>query len=152
MERQKLAIEVIHKEIDLIQACITRMANNSFLLKGWYISLVTIMLTLLLSQGCRIELASLFLLGITIIFWGLDAFFLKTETLYRWKYDWVIEERIKDNTDYLYNLNPKKKEMWIKANEKNDCLLKFAFSKTLIPIYLVPLLISIGIIIYYIFK
>ena len=27
--------EIIHKEIDLIQSCISRMANNSFLLKGW---------------------------------------------------------------------------------------------------------------------
>lgn len=31
--------EVLHKEIDLIQACITRMADCSFKLKEWYISL-----------------------------------------------------------------------------------------------------------------
>ena len=33
-----LSTEIIHKEIDLIQSCISRMANNSFLLKGWLIS------------------------------------------------------------------------------------------------------------------
>jgi len=34
------------KEIDLIQGVITRMANNSFLLKGWLISLIAIVLAL----------------------------------------------------------------------------------------------------------
>ena len=36
--------ENLHKEIDLIQECIKRMANNSFLLKGWTISLVAVVL------------------------------------------------------------------------------------------------------------
>ena len=38
--------ETLHKEIDLIQACVTRMANNSFLLKGWAISIVAVILAL----------------------------------------------------------------------------------------------------------
>ena len=38
--------EIVHKEIDLIQACIARMASNSFLLKGWAISIVAVVLAL----------------------------------------------------------------------------------------------------------
>ena len=38
--------ENLHKEIDLIQECIKRMASNSFLLKGWTISLVAVVLAL----------------------------------------------------------------------------------------------------------
>ncbi len=33
-DNDKISIEEIHKEIDLIQACITRMAQNSFVIKG----------------------------------------------------------------------------------------------------------------------
>jgi ABC-type proline/glycine betaine transport system permease subunit len=36
----------LHKELDLIQNCITRMANNSFLLKGWLITLIVAVLAL----------------------------------------------------------------------------------------------------------
>ena len=35
-----IKIEEIHKEIDLIQACITRMAQNSFKIKGWFVSIM----------------------------------------------------------------------------------------------------------------
>jgi len=38
--------EILHKEIDLIQGIINRMANNSFLLKGWIISLIAVILAL----------------------------------------------------------------------------------------------------------
>ena len=34
---KKISIEEIHKEIDLIQSCITRMAQNSFMIKGWFV-------------------------------------------------------------------------------------------------------------------
>jgi hypothetical protein len=136
-------IEILHKEIDLIQACITRMANNSFLLKGWYISLITVVLSILFSQDCDIKLICLFMFVITIIFWGLDGFFLKIETLYRWKYNWVITERLNGNVHYFYNLDPTNKDMWINPNKKSDCLLNFIFSKTLIPLYGTPMFISI---------
>ena len=67
--------------LDLIQSCITRMANCSFSLKGWYISLVTLALTLLIGQGCKVSIIGLVLFGVTTIFWGLDGFFLKMETI-----------------------------------------------------------------------
>ena len=38
--------DILHKEIDLIQGVITRMANNSFLLKGWIVSLIAVLLAL----------------------------------------------------------------------------------------------------------
>lgn len=33
MNNEGISIEEIHKEIDLIQSCITRMAQNSFMVK-----------------------------------------------------------------------------------------------------------------------
>ena len=37
-KEEKIQIVELHKEIDLIQSCINRMAGNSFLLKGWVVS------------------------------------------------------------------------------------------------------------------
>ncbi|MEA2096289.1 MAG: hypothetical protein U9P73_06320 [Candidatus Cloacimonadota bacterium] len=42
--------ENLHKEIDLIQDCIRRMAQNSFIVKGWILSLITIVITLGLTK------------------------------------------------------------------------------------------------------
>lgn len=91
--KETIDIEEIHKEMDLIQACITRMADNSFRLKELYISLIAITLTVMLSQECNFLVIGIFLLCVTLVFWGLDVFFLKMETLYRWKYEWVIKKR-----------------------------------------------------------
>lgn len=131
----KLQTEELHKELDLIQACITRMADNSFRLKELYISLIAIVLTVTMSQECDLLIVCIVLLGVTIIFWGLDAFFLKMETLYRWKYEWAIEKRVTGEKRYLYDLKPLNKKMWLDADEKKECLLNFIFSKTLIPLY-----------------
>lgn len=121
--------EELHKEIDLIQACITRMADNSFRLKEWYVSIIAVVSVVLITQECDLALIGCFLLIITTIFWGLDAFYLKMETLYRWKYEWVIQKRPTGTKDYLYDLNPHKKEMWLP--NKKDTFSQFLFSKTL---------------------
>lgn len=141
--KDKIKTKKLHKEIDLLQACITRMADNSFRLKELYISLISIALTVMMSQECELLIIGIFLLGVTIVFWGLDAFFLKMETLYRWKYEWVIEKRIAGEQDYLYDLNPHNRNMWLNIDEKNACFMRFVFTKTLIPLYGTVILISI---------
>ena len=141
--KDKIKITDFHKEIDLIQACITRMADNSFKLKELYVSLISIALTVMMSQKCELLFVGMFLLGVTVVFWGLDAFFLKMETLYRWKYEWVIEKRSAGEREYLYNLNPYNKNMWLDINGKNECFMRFVFSKTLIPLYGIVIGISI---------
>ncbi len=141
--------EVMLKEIDLIQSCINRMAQNSFLIKGWTISLIAVVLALLPET---FDVKILCLLGIiaTLCFWYLDAFFLKMERLYRWKYDWIITNRL--NSDkYYYDLNPHNENMWNVDNNgktrKSPTIFKIMFSKTLMPIYLTLLLLSIIVII-----
>lgn len=144
--------EVLHKEIDLIQVCIKRMADCSFKLKGWYISLVTLALTLLIGQGCKMSIIALLLLGVTTIFWWLDGFFLKTETLYRWKYEWVIEARLNGNMENLYDLNPHNAAMWKNAGEKNPCIMKYFFSSTLLPLYGSVWVIAMAVLIYIVLR
>ena len=144
--------EILHKEIDIIQECIKRMADCSFKLKGWYISLVTLALTLLIGQGCKLAIVALFLFVVTTVFWGMDGFFLKTETLYRWKYEWVIDARQNDNMENLYDLNPYNKKMWKDADKKNSCIMKYMLSKTLCPLYGTVWMIAVGIIMYIVFQ
>ena len=125
--------EILHKEIDIIQECIKRMADCSFKLKGWYISLVTLALTLLIGQGCKLSIVALFLFVVTTVFWGMDA-------------------RQNDNMENLYDLNPYNKKMWKDADKKNSCIMKYMLSKTLCPLYGTVWMIAVGIIMYIVFQ
>ncbi len=139
--------EELHKELDLIQGCITRMGQNSFKIKGWTFMLVTAFAAL---TEEKIDLLILCAVGIFIFlsFWYLDAFFLKMEKLYRFKYEWIIANRNKGNRDYLYNLNPYKKETWMDGKEEPS-VFSVMISKphTLLIFYGVPILIGLIIII-----
>lgn len=136
--------EILNKEIDLIQACINRMANNAFLIKGWLISLIAVVLTLLPEN---FEIRWLCIVGLlaTICFWYLDAYFLKIERLYRWKYEWVIVERV-NTTKWSYDLKPDNSNMWLLNNDGSEKKIpkqiKVMCSKTLLPIY-IPIIIVI---------
>ena len=128
-------INELHKEIDLIQGCVTRMSDNSFKLKEYYVTLMVVVVTVLLSQECSFATVGAVSLIVTCVFWGLDAFYLKMETLYRWKYEWLIKERKQGETKHLYNLDPYNKEMWIEPRKKRQCIIHFIFSKSLFPMY-----------------
>lgn len=132
--------EVIHKEIDLIQGVITRMANNSFLLKGWMITIIVAVLALSKETILTNEITylSIVLILPLVVFWYLDAFFLHKERCYRKLYQWVIENR-SSSDEYLYSLNFKRFE------GKVDSVLVIMFSKTLLPFYGITLIILAGV-------
>ena len=96
--------EVLLKEIDLIQACIKRMADNSFLLKGWTITILVAVLAFF-AEKKDVYSISIILLIATINFWYLDAFFLRAERMYRKLYEWVISNRM-NTLDNAFDLNP----------------------------------------------
>ena len=135
-QKNKLSVEEIHKEIDLIQACITRMAQNSFMIKGWFVSLYAVILALL-PEKVNILLLCSALVAVTLIFWYLDGFFLRTEKVYRKIYDWVLEVRPNNNKELLYQLNPSKYNGKIQETES---VLEVMWSKTLRWFYFIPLL------------
>jgi hypothetical protein len=120
--------EILHKEIDLIQGIINRMANNSFLLKGWSISLIAVILALTKDTIIATPYLSAILLLPVVAFWYLDAFFLHKEKCYRKLYDWVIINRSK-TTKYAYKLN------YTRFEKKVDSIFKIMFSKTLLTFY-----------------
>lgn len=91
--------EYMLKEIELIQDIIKRMAFNSFMIKGWTITLVVVTL---LFKGTKHQIWIAFIP--LIVFWFLDAYFLWQERMYRKLYEWVISNRLKTE-EYLFNLN-----------------------------------------------
>jgi hypothetical protein len=124
--------EIIHKEMDLIQNCINRMAQNSFFLKGWTISLVAVVIAL--GRDYNFKSLCLLLMLPTICFWYLDAYFLRIERMYRKLYEWVIANRHKTD-EYLYDLNHKrfKKEV--------SCEFCIMVSKKLFVFYGIPMIV-----------
>jgi len=129
-------IEVIHKEIDLIQNCISRMSQNSFLIKGWTLAIVTVVLALMEKNIDPIYLCLVLFIPL-IAFWYLDAFFLQTEKMYRKMYEWVLEVRPKNDFSLLYDLNPHR------YKDKVDSRKKVMWSITLRVFYGIPLLIVV---------
>ncbi|ELY2010903.1 hypothetical protein SL057_001958 [Flavobacterium psychrophilum] len=134
--------EILHKEIDLIQGVINRMANNSFLLKGWIVSLIAVILALTKDTIVASQLSyfNLVLLLPVTVFWYLDAFFLHKERCYRKLYEWVIENRITSN-EHFYSLN------YSRFEKKVNNIFQIMFSKTLFPFYglIVIILIALSI-------
>lgn len=79
--------------LEFIQAVINRMANTSFLLKGWSITIIAGLFAFSAKEN---ELALLVLaLILTGVFWFLDAFFLWQERMYRSLYNHV--RRLKED-------------------------------------------------------
>jgi hypothetical protein len=129
---------VLHKEIDLIQGCITRMAQNSFIVKGWLISILAVSIALL-PETINIKLLCIGGVVIIFCFWYLDGFFLKMERLYRWKYEWVIKKR-QSTLENVYDLNPRNSSMWLVDIEGEKriepTVWDVMISRTLVPLYL----------------
>ncbi|GAB6275070.1 MAG: hypothetical protein STSR0004_19350 [Peptococcaceae bacterium] len=107
------------EELKIIQDIIRRMAFDSFMIKGWAITLVII--TLLLKGGSFQVFISFIPL---LVFWYLDAYFLWQERMYRELYNWVAENRLKTE-DFLFDLNA------YRFKDKVQGKLRIMFSITL---------------------
>ncbi|MFC1834353.1 hypothetical protein ACFL2Q_06430 [Thermodesulfobacteriota bacterium] len=100
MEQEDSLRQFMLKEIDIIQDIIKRMALNSFMIKGWAITLVVV--TLLL-KGIKYQVFIAFIP--LLVFWFLDAYFLWQERMYRKLYEWVVDNRLKTE-EKLFDMNP----------------------------------------------
>ena len=106
--------DLIVKEMEFIQSVITRMANNSFLLKGWLIGILSFILAFNKEAvfANSPQYAAVLAMPV-LIFWYLDAFFLYTEQQYREIYKEVATNRFRylfggqlpEGLSNLYNLD-----------------------------------------------
>ncbi len=75
------------KHLELIQGVINRMAQVSFILKGWAVTLVVALLAVVANTTN----SWYGLLGLlpALVFWAIDAYYLRQERLFRRLYDRV---------------------------------------------------------------
>lgn len=75
------------KHLGMIQEVVKRLAGNSFAYKGWAITIVAALFAL----GAKEANATYILVGLlpALAFWGLDAYYLRQERLFRALYDGV---------------------------------------------------------------
>lgn len=137
--------ECLLKEIDLIQNCIDKASQNSFVIKGWAVTLIAVVWALFPEAVSR-WLVALIAFAVTVSFWYLDAFFLRVDRLYRWKYDWVIRNRA-DTDAFQFDLDPYNEKMLGKdkngVDRKVPRLCYIIFSRTLNVFYLPLLAVSV---------
>jgi hypothetical protein len=77
--------ETFTKHLEFIQNIINRMSNNSFLLKGWNVTVSSAILALIVNNPKPLFAIIAFLSSLS--FWGLDAYYLRQERLFRSLYD-----------------------------------------------------------------
>ncbi len=125
-----MSLEIKIAHLGFIQGVINRMGNNSFLVKGWFVTLMTAVFALTEKpNACFVYLAILPL----VLFWWLDAFLLHQEKLYRKLYEKVVMDEKLD----IFTMKADK------YKKEADCFFKVFFSKTLIGFYGGAVLISI---------
>ena len=88
------------KHLDFLQLVITRMNVNSFLVKGWSVTLVAAMFAFAAKDS---NSKYVFITIVTtLIFWLLDAYYLSQERQYRDLYNII---RLKEERDIDFDMN-----------------------------------------------
>jgi hypothetical protein len=91
------------KHLELIQGVINRMAGNSFLLKGWSVTLVSALFALAAKDSNPFFIYLAYFPCAS--FWGLDGYFLWQERMYRKLYK-EVSDTAPESIDF--NMNAKK--------------------------------------------
>jgi hypothetical protein len=108
------------QHLQMIQGIVNRLANCSFLLKGWSVILVSALFALA-AKDSKIYFIYLAYFP-AIAFWGLDGYYLWQERLFRKLYD-KIRDTEPSNIDFTMNTSP--------VADQVDSWLSVTFSKTL---------------------
>lgn len=126
------------RHLEMIQGVINRMASNSFMLKGWGVTLVAGIFALAAKDTDKLYFLVAYIP--VIIFWILDSYYLLQERLYRELYKKVC---LTDEKNIDFSLSATKDEF---GNDEN-CYCSCFFSKTEAGFYLPLALVCTGIII-----
>ena len=122
------------RHLEFIQNIISRLNSNSFMIKGWAITIVSAVLALLATTSNKAFIA---ITGLPIIvFWVLDSFYLQTERKYAILYGKIIEP---SSNIPPFNLNINSPEV---SNEGGTSYFASFFSRTIKVFYLSLLIVS----------
>ena len=124
------------KHLEMIQNIITRLANNSFSLKGWTVIFIAAVLGFAIKES-NSNYIPLVLFPI-FAFWGLDGYYLRQEKLFRALYD-KVRKLDGQNINFEMDTSLTEKEV---GSWRSVC-----FSRTILGFY-GPILIVILILIF----
>ena len=123
------------KHLEMIQNIITRLANNSFSLKGWTVIFIAAVLGFAIKESNSNYI--LLVLFPIFAFWGLDGYYLRQEKLFRTLYDKV---RKLDEQDINFEMDT------FSIESEVDSWGSVCVSRTILGFY-VPILIVVLILI-----
>jgi hypothetical protein len=86
-KRDRINMEQKIKHLEFIQSVVNRMAANSFLIKGWCITLVSALFALA-ANGANDKYIIIAFIPVPV-FWILDSYYLWQERLFRAMYDQI---------------------------------------------------------------
>lgn len=129
------------KYLEIIQNIISRMANNSFMLKGWTVILISGIFTLSNKDTNKLYVLIAFIPIIT--FWFLDSYYLLQERLYRSLYENTI---LKENNYNNFSLKIDKNSFEIdkikmKKNTYWNCLISKTETFFYLPLFFICIII-----------
>lgn len=107
--------------LQMIQAVISRLGQNSFLIKGWSVGIISALFALSASNTKVFFILLAYFPALA--FWLLDSYFLRQERLFRKLYDHV---RCLDDKDIDFSMNIQIVDSQVAS------WLRVAFSKTLL--------------------
>jgi hypothetical protein len=114
------------KRQEILQSIIARMAQNSFTIKGWAVTVISALLAFGNKDTDRwLAICALYPV---VAFWGLDAYYLMQERLFR---D-LSKQSAGSGTEFAFKTTP----TW-------GAFFSAAISVTVIPLYLVPVMMAI---------
>lgn len=126
-----------YKHLELVQGVINRMASNSFMLKGWAVTLVVAIFALVGEDTGKLFFIVAYIPVLS--FWGLDSYYLLQGRLYRALYEKVRKTK---EEDIDFSLKATAEEF----DSRKNCYCNCLFSKTEFWFYM-PLAVSYTVII-----
>ncbi len=115
----------VEKHLELIQNVIGRLSQNSFAIRGWTITVISALLAL----STKVTICNIAFIP-ALFFWGLDAYYLRQERLFRKLYQAVLEKRLETDLKLVpYSMDTSF------FSDKVDHLWKTMLAPTLLGIY-----------------
>lgn len=122
--------------LNMIQAIITRMSNYGFIIKGWGLTVATGLIALTVNDPSNEYFALLSLLPV-VVFWVLDAWFLRTENRFRNFYNWARKKSSLEH-DFIIDINHS-------DLQKVDNIILFMFRKTVGIFWITLIIVGCGV-------
>ncbi|MFE9398745.1 hypothetical protein [Streptomyces flavidovirens] len=100
------------KHLEFIQSTISRLGNNSFLIRGWAVTVTGVLIAISV-QSAEWRVASV-ALGLSVGFWALDSSYLRRERMFRRLYEDAAQ---RPSTQVpLFSMNTQQYETAVKWN------------------------------------